>query len=77
MMLWAVETQVSDWCVSIRVVLLVKFVGELSLLFVCSAYRSLQVVCRPQVAVGMGSVNHFRTVSNAFGNVAVNYVIRV
>ena len=30
-MLLAVKTQVSDWCVSIRV-LLVKFVGEYSLL---------------------------------------------
>ena len=36
------------------VVLLVRFVGEYSLLFEC--LFCLQVVCRPQVAVGIGSV---------------------
>ena len=44
MMLLAVETQVSDWCVSISVisvvVLLVKFVGGYSLMFVCSVNKS-------------------------------------
>ena len=45
MMLLAVETQVSDWCVSIIigvisvVVLLVKFVGGYSLTFVCSVNK--------------------------------------
>ena len=49
MMLLAVETQVSDWCVLISVlivsvisviVLVVKFVSEFSLLFICSVNKS-------------------------------------
>ena len=44
MMLLAVETQVSDLCVSISVisvvVLLVKFVAGYSLMFVCSVNKS-------------------------------------
>ena len=44
MMLLAVETQVSDSCVSISVisvvVLLVKFVAGYSLMFVCSVNKS-------------------------------------
>ena len=52
MMLLAAETQVSDWCISICVllglnvisvvVLLVKFVGKFNLLFVCSVNKSFE-----------------------------------
>ena len=60
-MLLAVETKISllvrfhPCIVSVIsvVVLLVKFVGEFSLLLVCSVDKA---VCRPQVAVGIGSV---------------------